>query len=418
MLMSKVGVVVIGGGPAGLSAAIAAAYDGASVLLVEREARLGGMLKQSIHSGYGFLRYDEQLTGPEYAFKDIYTLEQTNAIVLLQTTVTRIVSIDNSFQVTLLNRHGVMNVETKSVVIATGCLERSPNQISIHGSRPSGIMTAGNAQYYANIMGQLPSKYPIILGSGNIGLIMARRLSLEGAKVLGVYEQSETPQGSVRNLAECLNDFNIPLHFQHTITHVAGLHRLKSVVICRVDKNLNPIRGTENQVKCDSLLISTGLIPETQLSESLKLPISPETNGPICDQNYMSMLDGVFVCGNAMHIGDMVEYISESGDIAGRNAARYMVRERQLISIKTSKDFLYCVPQYLDIDMLHNETSICFRSRDIRENVTVRVYADGHEVISQEFPAIRPPEIQNITVNFNTVLNPESRVELRMENSR
>ena len=418
MLMSKVGVVVIGGGPAGLSAAIAAAYDGASVLLVERDARLGGILKQCIDNCYGFLRFDEQLTGPEYAFKDISTLEQTNTVVLLQTTVSRIISIGNMFQVTLLNRHGIMQVETKSVIIATGCIERSPNQVSIHGSRPSGVMTAGSAQYYANIMGQLPSKYPIILGSGNIGLIMARRLTLEGAKVLGIYEQQETPQGSLRNVAECLNDFNIPLHFQHTISHVSGTQRLKSVVISRVDKNLNPIRGTENHVKCDSLLISAGLIPETSLSDSLSLPISQETKGPICDQNFMSMLDGVFVCGNAMHINDVVDYISESGEIAGRNAARYMVRNRQLVSINTSKDFLYCVPQYLDIDMLHNDTVICFRSREVRENATVKVYVDGFEVFSQEFPALRPPETSRIAFNFETVLNPESRVELRMVGGR
>jgi len=416
--MSKVGVVVIGGGPAGMSAAIAASYDGASVLLVERDARLGGALKQSIHNGFGFSRYDDALTGPEYAFKDISVLEQTNTMVLLQTTVTRIVSIGNAFQVTLLNRHGIMNIETKSVVIATGCIERSPNQAAIHGSRPAGVMTAGSAQYCMNIMGQLPSKYPIILGSGNLGLIMARRLTLEGAKVLGLYEKHENPQGSIQNVAECLNDFNIPLHFQHTISHVIGVYRLKSVVISRVDKSFNPIRGTENQVKCDSLIISAGLTPEIGLSNALNLPTSTETQGPICDQNFMSMLDGVFVCGNAMHINDVVDYISESGEIAGRNAARYMVRERQLVGITSSKDFLYCVPQYLDIDMLHNETVICFRSRTKRENVTVKVYVDGHELFSQEFPTIRPPETGRIAFNINTALNPDSRIELRMENTR
>jgi len=418
MLMSKVGVAVIGGGPAGLSAAIAASYDGASVLLIERDARLGGTLKQSIHDGFGFFRYDERLTGPEYAFRDISTLEQTNTFVLLQTSVINIVSIGNTFQLTLCNRHGIMHVEAKSVVIATGCRERSPNQAGIHGSRPSGVMTAGSAQYYANIMGQLPSKYPIIFGSGNIGLIMARRLTLEGAKVLGVYEINEKPQGSIRNVAECLNDFNIPLHFQHTITHVTGTHRIGSVVISRVDKNSTPIRGSENQVKCDSLIISAGLIPETELTEKLGIPLSSDTNGPECDQNYMSMLDGIFICGNAMYINDVVDYISESGEIAGRSAARYMLRNRQLADIRISKDFLYCVPNYLDVDMLHNETVIYFRSREMRAETVIKVYVDGFEAFSQEFPALRPQETERIAVSFNASLNPESRVELRMENVR
>jgi len=418
MLMSKVGVAVIGGGPAGLSAAIAASYDGAQVSLIERDAKLGGTLKQCIHDGFGFHRYDERLTGPEYAFKDIYTLEQTNTFVLLQTTVTNIISNGNAFQLTLFNRHGIMTVDAKSVVIATGCRERSPNQVAIHGSRPAGIMTAGTAQYYANIMGQLPAKYPIIFGSGNIGLIMARRLSLEGGKVLGVYETKGKQQGSVRNVAECLNDFNIPLHFHHTITYATGTNRLNSVVICRVDKSLNPIRGSENQVKCDSLIISAGLIPETELTENLGIPLSTETNGPECDHNYMSMLDGVFVCGNAMYINDVVDYISESGEIAGRNAARYMLRTRQLVDIKTSKDFLYCAPHYLDIDMLHKETVIYFRSNETRENAVVKVYSDGVEVFSQDFIALRPTETERIAVNFTAPLNPESRVEIRMENSR
>jgi len=311
-----------------------------------------------------------------------------------------------------------MTVEAKSVVIATGCRERSPNQVAIHGSRPAGIMTAGSAQYYANIMGQLPSKYPIFFGSGNIGVVMARRLTLEGAKVLGIYETKDKPQSSVRNIAECLNDFNIPLHFSHTITHATGTHRLRSVVISRVDKNLTPIRGSENQVKCDSLIISAGLIPETGLIESLGIPLSSETGGPECDHNYMSMLDGVFVCGNAMYINDVVDYISESGEIAGRSAARYMARERRLATLTTSKDFLYCVPHYLDIDMLHNDTVIYFRSREIRENSVVKVYVDGFEAFSQEFPALRPPEIERIAVSFSTALSAESKVELRMESSR
>jgi len=415
MITSRVGVVVIGGGPAGISAAIAASVDGASVLLVDKETRLGGTLNQAVHDGFGMLRYDERLAGPEYAFRDIATLEQTNAIVMLQTFVTRILSISNGFQLTLCNRHGIVFVETKSIVFATGCTERSAKQAFIHGSRPAGIMTAGSAQYYTNVMGQLPAKHSIILGSCDLGLVMARRLSLEGAKVLGVYEPKQSPDGALQNVADCLNDFGIPLHCSHTISYVSGNQRLNGVVISRVDKQLNLIRGTENLVKCDSLILSVGLIPENSLSESLGVPISSITNGPICDQNYMTLIDGVFCCGNAVHINGLVDYISESGEIAGRSAARFFDRERHLIEINSSKDFLYSVPHYLDIDMLRGETPLLFRVKETRENAVVKVFVDGKEIFSQEFLTLRPPEVERIVVNFSSVLNRESRIELRME---
>jgi len=418
MIMSRFSVVVIGGGPAGISAAIAAAVDGASVLLVEKDSRLGGTLKQAVHDGFGLLRYEERLAGPEYAFRDIATLEQTNAIVMLQTYVSNIVSIGNEFQLTLCNRHGIIHIETKSIVLATGCMERTAKQIFLHGSRPAGIMTAGTAQYYTNIMGQLPARNAIMLGSGDIGLVTARRLTLEGARVLGVYEPKKHPDGSLMNVVECLNDFNIPLHFEHTISYASGTQRLSSVVIYRVDKNLNPLRGTEKLVKCDSLILSVGLNPDKELADSLGVPISKITQGPICDQNYMTLLDGVFCCGNAVHINSLVDYISESGEIAGRSAARYMGRERHLIEIKTGKDFLYSVPQYLDLDMLRGETALLFRTNNMRENVVVKVYVDGIDVFSEEFITLRPQKVERIVVNFDSLLNPESRIELRIEGKR
>ena len=418
MVTSRVGVVVIGGGPAGISAAIAASVDGASVLLVDKDARLGGTLKQAIHDGFGLLRYDERLTGPEYAYRDMATLEQTNTLVMLQTFVSRIVRIGNAFQLTLCNRFGIAFVEAKTIILATGCIERTARQMFIHGSRPAGVLTAGSAQYFINMMGQLPAKYSLILGSGDIGLVMARRLSLEGAKVLGVYEPKQAPEGLLRNVSECLNDFNIPLHCEHTVTYVSGNHRLKGVVISRVDKNLNPIRGSENLVKCDSLILSVGLIPENELAESLGVPISTITNGPICDQNYMTLLDGIFCCGNAVHINGMVDYISESGEVAGRSAARYIERDRHLIEVHTSKDFLYSVPQYLDFDMMRGETALLFKSKETRENVVVRVFVDGKDIFSQEFPILRQQEVERIGVSFESILHTESRVELRMEVSR
>ena len=417
MLTSRVGVVVIGGGPAGLAAAVAASVDGASVLLVDRDASLGGALKQAIHDGFGTLRHDNRLTGPEYAFIDISALEQTSAFVMLQTSVIKVVNTGNSFQLTLCNRHGIVIVEAKSIVLATGCIERSAYHLSIHGSRPAGVLTAGSAQCYLNIMGQLPGKNCIILGSSDLGLVMARRLALEGARVLGVYEPSPFPVGLLQNVSECLNTFFIPLHCEHTVTHILGASRLKSVIVQRVDKNLNAIRGSENRIQCDALIIAGGLLPETYLADSLGIPISEATGGPICDQNFMTMTEGIFCCGNALYINSMVDYISECGEIAGQSAARYMYYDRQIVGVSISKDFLYSAPQCLDLGMLRGEVILFFRPRETRENVTVLVLVNGHTVHSQEFLTLFPSKVERLAVNFNTALTPESKIELRMQNA-
>jgi len=414
-MASRVKVAVIGGGPAGLAAALAAAEDGVSVLLIERELRLGGILKQCIHDGFGVIRYEEKLSGPEYAYRDIAALDQTKVIVMLQTFVVRIERFDGTFRLTLSNRHGIVQVEAGSVVLATGCRERTSKQIAIHGMRPAGVLTAGSAQYYTNILGQLPAQKCVILGSGDIGMIMARRLTLEGAQVLGVYEAKSSPGGLLRNISQCLNDFDIPLHLNHTVTRVFGTNRLVAAELCRVDKHMVPVPGTESIVKCDTLILSVGLIPENELAESLGVELCKSTNGPVCDQNNMTMVDGVFSCGNSLHVNDLADYVSESGETAGRSAARYLPGLRSLVKINAGKDFLYAVPQYLDIETLRGDTVIYFRSQEVRKETLVRVLINEQEVYSQQYDHLRPPEMERIVINFAGIVGMDSSISLVME---
>ena len=414
---------MIGGGPAGLAAAVSASKEGASVLLVEREARLGGILKQCIHDGFGVIRFGEKLSGPEYACREIKALEQTDTVVMLQTFVTRIEKTDAHFALTLVNKDGLTQVQAGSLVLATGCRERTAKQIAIHGTRPAGVITAGSAQYYTNILGQAPAKRCVILGSGDIGLIMARRLTLEGAEVVGVFEAKSTPGGLLRNVTQCLYDFDIPLHLNHTVTRVFGEQRLTAVEISLVDESLRPIEGTEQIVECDALILSVGLIPENELAESISVELCGDTHGPLCDQNNMTMIDGVYSCGNALHVSDLVDYVSQSGEVAGRGAARFS-RERScaglfeehrvFADVSASGDFLYVVPQRIDIGHTEGETVMFFRSADVRDKTIVRVLADGSEVFSRKFNNLRPPEMERIEVSFEGRLHQESKITLEM----
>ena len=262
-------VIIIGAGPAGLAAAVRCDENGKSVLLVEREARLGGILKQCIHDGFGLIRFQEKLSGPEYAEKYIDMLKDTKADVTTLTFVTDIRVYDGLFELTLVSRDGVALVRGKTLILATGCRERTAKQVNIHGTRPAGVFTAGTAQHLTNLLGQLPTKKCVILGSGDIGLIMARRLTLEGAKVLGVYEAKSTPSGLTRNIHQCLHDYDIPLYLSHTVTRVYGDDRLTGVQISQVDEKMQPIPGTESYVECDGLILSVGLIPENELADRL-----------------------------------------------------------------------------------------------------------------------------------------------------
>jgi pyruvate/2-oxoglutarate dehydrogenase complex dihydrolipoamide dehydrogenase (E3) component len=290
-------------------------------------------------------------------------------------------------------------------MLATGCRERSGRQVFIHGTRPAGILTAGTAQYYTNILGQLPCRRCVILGSGDIGLIMARRLHLEGAEVLGVYEVKSSPSGLTRNIAQCLDDFNIPLYTRCTVTRAFGYPRLEGVEIARVDENMRPLAGTEEQVSCDGLILSVGLIPENEIAETLGVPLDASTHGPICDQHYMTLVNGVFSCGNALLVNDLVDYVSEIGEAAGKNAARLaasrLASQRHLVPVHSDAQFLCVAPQRVDLgeaaERTQGEITFFFRAREDCGNTMVRAFAGEREIFRRHYSRLRPPEMERIS---------------------
>lgn len=410
-------VLVVGGGPAGLAAAISAHDNGAKVLLLEREARLGGILKQCIHDGFGLHHFGEQLSGPEYAERFEDELYKRNIEYSTLTFVTKIdKNGDGGFSVHTVGRSGVSIFTAKALVLATGCRERTAKQVFIHGTRPAGVFTAGTAQHFTNLLGLMPAKKCVILGSGDIGLIMARRLTLEGAKVLGVYEAKPTPSGLTRNLHQCLHDYDIPLHLSHTVTRVFGVDRLEAVEISKVDENMAPIPGTQSRVECDTLILSVGLIPENELAESVGVKLDPRTKGPVCDGQCMTSIDGVFSCGNALHVNDLVDFVSQNAEQAGKSAAAYSGRERRLIEITPGDGLLYAVPQRLNLKEDNSKTDLYFRVREEESNCVLHIYADGKEILKKRYAFMRPPEMENLTIDFSACeLNENSRVELRLE---
>jgi len=403
-------VCVIGGGPAGLAAAAAACQSGVKVALIEREARLGGILKQCVHDGFGVLRFGEKLSGPEYAERDLALLKEFEIVFLLQTFVDRIRPHALGYQITVANTDGMRHVIAKAVILATGCRERTARQAAIHGTRPAGVLTAGAAQYYTNILGQLPGRRCVILGSGDIGLIMARRLTLEGARVLGVYEAKTAPSGLPRNIAQCLHDFDIPLHLGKTVTRVFGHERLEAVEIAQVGPDMKPVNNERERVNCDTLILSVGLIPENELAETLGVELHPVTRGPICDQNGMTGVPGVFSCGNAAHVNDLVDYVTESGVVAGKAAAIYASKfiprasqayteppERACINILPGSEFLYAFPQRIDTAN-QDDVTIYFRSKNELDRTQLRVTQDGKELLKKSYRKLRPPEMERVMI--------------------
>lgn len=402
--------IVIGGGPAGMAAALAVNKE-CKVLLIEREARLGGILKQCVHDGFGVIRYGEKLAGTEYAQKFIdNVLEAKNIEIKLLNFVIAIKKQNGMFYITTTSADGILTYEGETLILANGCRERTPRQVNIHGTRPAGLMTAGVAQNYVNIQGALPTKKCVILGSGDIGLIMARRLTLEGAKVLGVYEAKSTPSGLSRNLQQCLYDFDIPLHLSKTVTRVFGDKRVEKVEIMAVDEKMNPISGTEEIIYCDALIISVGLIPENELAESLDIPIDRNTKGPYVDQNMMTKLDGVYSVGNALHVHDLVDYVSEVSEIAGRNVNSK--NERILIPVE-QEGFLYAVPQTIDINSSNQDITFYFRTLREYKKATFKIKVNNEEVFNKKFSNLKPPEMEKLTIKLK--LNNQDKIKLILE---
>ncbi|MBR3954488.1 MAG: FAD-dependent oxidoreductase [Clostridia bacterium] len=398
--MIKADVTIIGGGPAGLAAAIEADKNGAKVLLIEREARLGGILKQCIHDGFGLVRFGERLTGPEYAERFMQEFNDRHIEARTLTFVTQIERTSEGYTLTLVSRDGMHKVLTKTIILATGCRERTAKQVFIHGTRPAGVFTAGTAQNFVNLCGVMPTQKCVILGSGDIGLIMARRLTLEGAKVLGVYELQPTPSGLTRNIHQCLHDYNIPLYLSHTVTRVFGHDRLTAVEVAQVDENKKPIDSTRQIIECDSLILSVGLIPENELAETLDIKIDPNTKGPVCDQNLQTMLKGVYSCGNALHVNDLVDFVSESGETAGRNAAAWTPKKRLFASLFPGDGVAYVVPQKMDLTDENQKAIVYFRSKKVFTKSSLQVIVNGVSVYEKKYNHLRPPEMEKIEIDF------------------
>ncbi len=395
----KYEIVIIGGGPAGLAAAIAA-YDAGcrSILILERDNQLGGILNQCIHNGFGLHTFGEELTGPEYAARFARQVLDRGIAYKLNTMV---LSIGEDKKITAVNRtDGLIEIEATAVILAMGCRERSRGALNIPGFRPAGIYSAGTAQRLVNIEGFLPGRRVVILGSGDIGLIMARRMTLEGAKVLVVAELMPYSGGLKRNIVQCLNDFGIPLKLSHTVVDIQGRERVTGVTIAEVGPDRKPIPGTEIHYDCDTLLLSCGLLPENELSRGMGVTISPVTNGPIVDESLQTNIPGVFAAGNVLHVHDLVDFVSEEAAAAGRAAVRYLAngpqdRDRE-IPITFEGGPRYTVPASIDPKRVEGDLVIRFRVGGVMKNRRVRLYLDDEAVVSRKRPVMAPGEMEEL----------------------
>ena len=398
--MENYNLVIIGGGPAGLAAAVAA-YDAGerNILILERDKELGGILNQCIHNGFGLHTFKEELTGPEYAARYIAQVLERKIPYLLNTMV---MDISDRKCITAMNRtDGILKIQANAIVLAMGCRERSRGALNIPGFRPAGIFSAGTAQRLVNMEGYMPGREVVVLGSGDIGLIMARRMTLEGAKVKVVAELLPYSGGLKRNIVQCLNDFDIPLKLSHTVVDIQGEERVEGVTSAQVDDRGKPIPGTEEHYPCDTLLLSCGLIPENELSRGMGVKLNPVTNGPKVNESLETSVPGVFAAGNVLHVHDLVDYVSEEAATAGRCAAAYIAagcvnREHNEIPISFEGGPRYTVPCTVDPAYICDSIVVRFRVGSVMRDRYVSVYLDNDRVIRRRRPIMAPGEMEEI----------------------
>ena len=399
--MSSYDIVIIGGGPAGLAAAAAAKREGVdSILILERDTQLGGILNQCIHNGFGLHTFKEELTGPEYAQRFIDQVEELKIEYKLNTMV---MDITPDKEITAMNRtDGLFHIQAKSIILAMGCRERSRGALNIPGYRPAGIYSAGTAQRLVNIEGFMPGREVVILGSGDIGLIMARRMTLEGAKVKVVAELMPYSGGLKRNIVQCLDDFGIPLKLSHTVVDIKGKKRLEGITLAAVDHKGKPIPGTEEEYTCDTLLLSCGLIPENEISRSIGVDMEPVTSGPVVNESLETSVEGVFACGNVLHVHDLVDFVSEEAATAGRNAASYVKAGGSLgemgteIPIQAADGVRYTVPKNIHVNRMADEQIVRFRVGAVYKNCYVSAYLNDERIIHRKRQIMAPGEMEEI----------------------
>lgn len=392
-------VVVIGGGPAGMAAALSANKEGAKTIILERDVRLGGILNQCIHQGFGLHYFGEEMTGPEYANRFKVLVEKEKIDVLLEAMV---LSLTEDKVVTVLSpEKGLIKIQAKSIVLAMGCRERTAGAIALPGSRPAGIYTAGMAQKICNIDGYLVGKDVVILGSGDIGLIMARRMTMEGANVKLVLELMPYSSGLKRNIVQCLNDYNIPIKYSHTITKVVGSPRMTGLYYAPVGADRKPIMEEEKYIDCDTLLLSVGLIPENDLLNGTSVEMSKITSGAIVDENRMTSVDGIFSCGNVLHVHDLVDNVSQEAEIAGSCAAKYALKtldsSKEKVNVIAKDGVRYALPQI--INKGEGEVKIFFRVGNVYKNCKLVVESGSDVLLSKKFMVLAPGEMGNVVID-------------------